>query len=60
MKLIAQHLNVSRYTVQCQLIKAGQTLSPKTWDLPEHLGIDEFKSAQTGDEWDELYSYGCL
>lgn len=46
MKLIAQHLNVSRYTVQCQLIKAGQTLSPKTWDLPEHLGIDEFKSVK--------------
>lgn len=46
MKLIAQHLNVSRYTVQCQLINAGQTLAPKTWDLPEHLGIDEFKSVK--------------
>lgn len=46
MKLIAQHLNVSRYTVQCQLIKGGQTLSPHKWTLPEHLGIDEFKSVK--------------
>lgn len=41
MPLIAQHLNVSRYTVQCQWIKADQ----KGY-LPEHLGIDEFKSVR--------------
>lgn len=47
MTLIAQHLNVSRFTVSRQLIEVGESLSPSKLMLPDHLGIDEFKSVQS-------------
>lgn len=46
MTLIAKHLNVSTSTVLRQLLKSGEHLKPNYRDLPQHLGIDEFKSVQ--------------
>ena len=46
MTLIAKHLNVSTSTVIRQLLKVGESLRPKYNYLPEHLGIDEFKSVK--------------
>ncbi|UUX35183.1 ISL3 family transposase [Fundicoccus culcitae] len=47
MKLIAQHLFVSRHTVSTQLKRAGSSLAAQKHYLPEHLGIDEFKSVNS-------------
>lgn len=46
MRLISKHLNVSPNTVIRQLIKAGESLRPGYHHLPQHLGIDEFKSVK--------------
>lgn len=46
MTLIGKHLNVSVHTVIRQLVQAGEALRPSYHDLPEHLGIDEFKSVK--------------
>lgn len=47
MKLISKHLVVSDYTVSCVLKKTGKSLSPHDQSLPEHIGIDEFKSVKS-------------
>ncbi|UUX33559.1 ISL3 family transposase [Fundicoccus culcitae] len=47
MKLIAQHLFVSRHTVATQLKRVGSSLAAQKRYLPEHLGIDEFKSVNS-------------
>lgn len=46
MTLIAKHLNVSIPTVIRVLKKTGESLRPKYNYLPEHIGMDEFKSVK--------------
>lgn len=46
MKLIGEHMNVSSNTVMRILREVGESLKPHHHYLPEHLGIDEFKSVK--------------
>lgn len=46
MTAIAKRVSVSPTTVIRHLVKAGETLEPSRFELPEHLSFDEFKSVK--------------
>lgn len=50
MTLIARRYFISDYTVAKVLKKAGKALGPSYRTLPEHIGIDEFKSVKSVQE----------
>lgn len=50
MTLIARRYSISDYTVVKVLKKAGKALAPPYRTLPEHIGIDEFKSVKSVQE----------